>query len=311
MNYIRYIILIFGGILAYRALTTDSWQEAISEVTAGVVKPALVPLVELINKPAFVYLISFLIVLAACAVCFAYWQRVVRGRIRRLKELRSAFDEFPAPDKWNVDLCASAMQRVGQALRQADLFISAWAMFQRQRNQEGTIPAAPFNYFVASDPSVDEGNSGGFMQSMPSYFVSVGLIFTFIGLVVALYFAGRGFRSGNLEEARSSIVALFNASSFKFLTSVAALFSSLVISIVFRFSASLLRQETEKTVTRIEDFIGLWRELERAQKAQPIRDVAERLDLLISRIDTLCSHLTGCLNRLEQRDPEARRDAAE
>jgi hypothetical protein len=298
VNYIRYIVLIFGGILIYRLLTTPSWQDGISDVAASVVKPALVPLVELINKPAFVYSISFLIVLAAFAICLVYWQRVLHGQVRRLKELRSAFDELPIPDRWNPELCASAMQRAGEALRRADLFLSGWAMFQRQREREGTIPAAPFVYFAASDPSVDEDQSGGFMQSMPSYFISVGLIFTFIGLVVALYFAGRGFRSGNLEEARASIVELFNASSFKFLTSVAALFSSLVVSVVYRFSKSLLRQETENTITRVERFIGPWRELEHAQEARPVRDVAERLEVLISRIDALSSHLTGFLDRL-------------
>lgn len=312
MNYVRALLVIFGGILVYRLFTTESWQDAVSEAAIAFVKPALVPIVELINKPAFVYTISFFIVLAAVAVCIAYWQRVVHRQVRRLKDLRAAFDELPIPDRWDPELYAKSMHRAGDALREADLFLSAWAMFQSQRQRDGIIPAAPFNHFAASDPSVDEERSGGLMQSLPGYFISVGLIFTFIGLVVALYFAGRGFRSGNLEEARASILQLFNASSFKFLTSVAALFSSLLVSVVFRYSKSMLRYETERTVARIERFVGPWRELEPAVGARPgFSDLAGRLDRLIKGIDTLSSNLARLLERIDRRPNEVRRDAAE
>ena len=181
-----------------------------------------------------------------------------------------------------------------------------------QRQRDGVIPAAPFNYFAASDPSIDEDRSGGFMQSLPSYFVSVGLIFTFVGLVVALYFAGRGFRSGNIEEARNAILQLFNASSFKFLTSVAALFSSLLISVVFRYSKSLLRRETETTVTRIERFIGPWRELEPALASRRgSGDLPDALGILVNKMDVLSSRVAALLERIDERVAETRRDAAE
>jgi hypothetical protein len=309
-NVTPFLLLVFGGIFAYRLFGADSGQS--SEILITFLKPVLVPLVELISKPAFVYNISFLIVVAALAVCAAYWHRVVHRQVRRLTELRSAIDELPVPMRWDPELCASVMHRAGDALRKADLFLSAWAMFQSQRQREGIIPAAPFGYFAASDPSIDEDKSGGFMQSMPSYFISVGLIFTFIGLVVALYFAGRGFRSGNIEEARASILQLFNASSFKFLTSVAALFSSLLISVVFRYSKSRLRDEIERTITRIEAFIGPWRELEPTLATRPTSsDLAHRIDVLISSIDALSANLAGFLDRIDQRGSEIRRDAAE
>jgi hypothetical protein len=312
LNYVRIIVAVFSGILIYRLATTESWQEGLSDAAIGLLKPVLVPLVELINKPFFVYATSVLIVLSAIIACLIYWKRVVRPRARRFRDLRGAIDGLPIPDSWDSELCSSAMHRAGDALRQAGLFLSAWAIFQSQRQRDGMIPAAPFSYFAASDPSIEEDKSGGFMQSLPGYFISVGLIFTFIGLVVALYFAGRGFRSGNLEEARTSILQLFNASSFKFLTSVAALFSSLLISVIFRYSASLLRHETETTVTRIERFIGPWRELEPVRASQPgFGDLAHGLAMLMAKMDALSTRLAAFVDRIDRGASQVQRDAAE
>jgi hypothetical protein len=305
-------LAVFAAILIYRLFTTESWQDALGDAAAGLLKPALAPLVELINKPVFVYTISVLITLGAIAICLAYWQRVVRPQVRRFRDVRAEIADLPIPRTWDPELCSSAMRRAGDVLRRADLLLSAWAMFQSQRQRDGVIPAAPFNYFAASDPSLDEDRSGGFMQSLPSYFVSAGLIFTFVGLVVALYFAGRGFRSGNIEEARTSILQLFNASSFKFLTSVAALFSSLLISVAFRYSKSVLRRETETTVTRIERFIGPWRELEPAlASARGSGDLPDALGILVNKMDVLSSRVAALLERIDERVPESRRDAAE
>jgi len=139
------------------------------------------------------------------------------------------------------------------------------------------------------------------MQALPGYFTWLGLILTFIGLVVALYFAARGFRSGDIAEARTSILQLLNASSFKFLTSVAALSGALLVSIAYRFCLSQLRSESERTVAYIEAYVSLWRDLmkPRHPATDSLTTVVDRLDLLIASVNSLTVQMQKVAERLE------------
>jgi len=139
------------------------------------------------------------------------------------------------------------------------------------------------------------------MQALPGYFTWLGLILTFIGLVVALYFAARGFRSGDIAEARTSILQLLNASSFKFLTSVAALSGALLVSIAYRFCLSQLRSESERTVAYIEAYVSLWRDLMRPKHpaTDSLTTVVDRLDLLIASVNSLTVQMQKVADRLE------------
>jgi ABC-type transporter Mla subunit MlaD len=69
-----------------------------------------------------------------------------------------------------------------------------------------------------------------FYQSLPNMLVGLGLFFTFIGLVMALYFASQGVAAPNVEDAQKALKNLLDAATFKFLTSLAGLLSSLVFS---------------------------------------------------------------------------------
>jgi hypothetical protein len=285
-------ILIAVAAIGYLLYASPASQERIGEVSTELVRPVVVPLVNLINAPAFVYIVSLLILLAAVAVCGAYWRRVVRPRIKRLRALRSVVYGLPAPG--GQVSAPDALRQLGEALRARELFAAPWAAFQVEASRGGAIPPTPFAYFAASDPTAEQSERRGLMQAMPGYFTSVGLIFTFVGLVVALYFAARGFRSGNIEEARASILQLLNAASFKFLTSVAALVGAFLVSLSFRFSLSTLRRETDETVAYIESYISQWRAAQGASRGDmrhPLADVVERLDRLIAGFETLAGRL--------------------
>ena len=69
-----------------------------------------------------------------------------------------------------------------------------------------------------------------FYQGLPNMLVGVGLFFTFVGLVMALYFASQGVTAPNVEEAQRALKDLLDAATFKFLTSLAGLLASLVFS---------------------------------------------------------------------------------
>src|SRR5436190_1019318 len=196
MRQVLLFLLLVCAVLAYQIWATPEWQLAIESAALDLARPIAIPLIHLINTPAFIYLLALLLLL------------------------------------------------------------------------------------------------GGVMAALQGFFTSLGLIFAFMGLVDALYFAPGGFRSGNLEEARGAIMQLLNASSFKFLTSVSALGSALLISIVHRYAQSRLRNAVYETVGLIESYLALWRQ---ASPSMAARDgPADR------RLDDLVSAVRGLTSRLDQ-----------
>lgn len=72
------------------------------------------------------------------------------------------------------------------------------------------------------------------MPSIPGYFVGIGLLLTFIGLVLALSKAGEATRAGDAAVMTQALNGLLEVASFKFATSIAGLGTSIVLAIVFR-----------------------------------------------------------------------------
>jgi hypothetical protein len=70
-----------------------------------------------------------------------------------------------------------------------------------------------------------------FFAATHGYFTGIGLVLTFIGLVAALKFAATGIGSPDPAVAKDALNALLAAAAFKFMTSIAGLGSSLVLSI--------------------------------------------------------------------------------
>ncbi|HEY8565562.1 MAG TPA: hypothetical protein VIL65_08690 [Beijerinckiaceae bacterium] len=303
-----FTVLFLAG-FGWKVLATPAWQDAIGQAATDVVRPLVIPLVELINKPSFVYVLSTVILVAAIVVCVAYWLRLVRPQIRRLRAFSRTVQWLRAPASLDdAPRTGEALRALGEAMRAQSLFPTAWAAFQAQAAREEGLPGTPFSAFVAADPTA--GERRGLMAALPSYFTSVGLIFTFVGLVVALYFAARGFRSGNVEEARASILQLLNASSFKFLTSVAALVAALLVSLVHRFGLSLVRREQERAVAAVEGYLSAWREVQGTLTPRPgLAQVTERLERLILAVEALTGRLDAAAPRAAPAPAEALRGA--
>jgi hypothetical protein len=128
----------------------------------------------------------------------------------------------------------------------------------------------------------------GLMQALPNYFVGLGLVMTFLGLIAGLWFASQGMRAADMIEARAALVHLLNSATFKFLSSVAGIAMSLVVSLAFRISVQSLRIRLDRLCDRIE---------EATVRAAPPADapasfnggtvLAERIGLLIQSIDRL------------------------
>jgi hypothetical protein len=301
-----YAVLLLCAVLIYMIWTTPEWQTAIEGTALNLARPIAIPLIHLINTPAFIYLLALLLLLGGVLACVAYWFRIVRPRMEALLDLQVAVQQLPLPSKVDPRPATAALNDLGVTFHRNGMFLTAWSALQAQVRREDAIPDRPFSSFAASDPTVTDGDQRGLMAALPGYFTSLGLIFTFMGLVAALYFAAAGFRSGNVEDARSSIMQLLNASSFKFLTSVSALGSALLISIIHRYAQSRLRNAANETLGLIESYLALWRQASPAPANRG--DASERrLDDLVSAV----RELTSRLDQLLVSGRDMRRDAAE
>jgi hypothetical protein len=72
------------------------------------------------------------------------------------------------------------------------------------------------------------------LGSLSGYFVGAGLLLTFIGIVLALHTAGDPRNFTSTDAMQAAMVHLLEIASFKFSTSIAGLFASIVFAIVAR-----------------------------------------------------------------------------
>jgi hypothetical protein len=118
----------------------------------------------------------------------------------------------------------------------ASLFAGAWSEYRsclRLAEDRVLYPRRPDEYLgLHSIPS--RCYPARLFAAAHGYFIGVGLLLTFVGLVAALKFAAGGVASADLGVAKDALNALLAAASFKFMTSIAGLGSSLVLSIAAR-----------------------------------------------------------------------------
>lgn len=120
--------------------------------------------------------------------------------------------------------------RIDAAIRDRPLVGHAWAEFSRtllrDDEEEGILatrnPADFFNDDIAYRSEVDLRT----YDTIPNRLVGLGLLFTFIGLLLSLGIAGFGIQ-GDFEQVKTTLVQLLLASALKFSTSIAAIGASL------------------------------------------------------------------------------------
>ena len=139
-----------------------------------------------------------------------------------------------------------------------DIFVNdAWLAFARTFVKDKTKDTT--RYFATARPQAFFNASVArnrmfalrLMPSVPGYFVGLGLLLTFIGLVIALYKAAHG-TGASADEMSRSLKDLLNAATFKFATSIAGLFSSLVLSFLFRTYSILIERSFERFCLALE-----------------------------------------------------------
>ncbi|EME68216.1 hypothetical protein H261_19496 [Paramagnetospirillum caucaseum] len=98
-------------------------------------------------------------------------------------------------------------------------------------------------------------------HNIPGIFVGVGLLFTFIGLVAALFFASQAIHAvggdgvdaaTQTAEMQKALSQLLSTATFKFWTSIAGLGSSIVLGMLYRFLVRSLDRSLDALCRQIE-----------------------------------------------------------
>jgi len=148
--------------LAYITAVSPALQQGLGASAAAIVRPLVIPLIELINVPAFVYCAALVIFMAGLAACVVYQIDAVRPYLAELRAVRSAVGDLPQPRLNGVvtaEAWAEARQHLGTLLHGHALFVAAWSAFQAESLRGRGVPSRPVSSFVAAEPS-DGGPSG-------------------------------------------------------------------------------------------------------------------------------------------------------
>jgi len=131
---------------------------------------------------------------------------------------------------------AANFDSITDRLRHHGLIGHAWSEFDKTLHRDdNAVHAVVRPQIFINLADVRERLFGlKMMPSIPGFFVGLGLLFTFIGLLFALYSAAQSTSAGSAEEMKESLAGLLAAATFKFSTSIAGLGASLLLSLLFR-----------------------------------------------------------------------------
>ena len=121
---------------------------------------------------------------------------------------------------------------------------TAWLEFRECLIQRDTSEPAIFFNSIPSNVFFNAKNfrvQYNFVRALPNFFVGLGLLGTFIGLIAALTFATQGLTNAhNQDDINNALKLLLTTAAAKFYISAAGLVSSLILSFAIRLTLKYL-----------------------------------------------------------------------
>jgi hypothetical protein len=202
------------------------WQHVfnvVREIGAGNIKH--------VSEKNFAFALSSGIGQVAIAFAFAFF---VSHVLLLRAAVRSARGSLGRTD--DVGSFAGAFDKISDRLERNAVVRHGWRQFAATTIRENTS----VRYTVRPQTFINLADARGelfglkMMGSIPGYFVGLGLLLTFIGLVLALNKAAGSTAAGSAEAMTDSLNELLAAATFKFSTSIAGLGASLALALIFR-----------------------------------------------------------------------------
>jgi hypothetical protein len=228
------------------------------------IKALLVPIaaifLDLFNSPATAVILSAAIVITGLALSASFWFGRVRPVTRELRELgdvASTLKPLPDRDERRRRL-ADLFDRSGIMRREYALYAGRLDPPAPERGSAGgAAPSRPRAGDYLDLAAVERAGVGlGSFGQLSSHVVGIGLVLTFCGLVAGLYFASKGLVAADLATARTSLVQLLQAATFKFLTSIAGIATSIVIALVHQRAVGRITAALDELNLTLDESAG-------------------------------------------------------
>ncbi|HEY3798528.1 MAG TPA: anti-phage ZorAB system protein ZorA [Caulobacteraceae bacterium] len=139
---------------------------------------------------------------------------------------------------------------MAESQRGAESLSRAWQEFHETVVDETETPirntARPSVYFGRSAPRLDD------LNFWSNAFVGIGLLLTFLGIVVALNETAKGMAGdATVEQTKDALKGLLTIASAKFFTSIAGV----GCSILLRFAETGMHRKLDERISRISDLL--------------------------------------------------------
>jgi hypothetical protein len=248
-----------------------------------------------INHPTLPWWLAMGILFLA----FFWWLRFSFAMQHVLKQLKNGQTLFKNSSSHDF---AQRYSQLNEQLSQHPLLGSSWQAFKQtliiteQRIYYTLRPAQYFNETTLVAPQINLR----LYQSVPNILTGLGIWLTFIGLVAALWFASKGVAAPDIAQAQASLQDLLHATTFKFVTSIAGLFASLLFSWAEKAKLYRLHQQLNLFCQNVESCLILHTPLQQEVDVlnemriqtyylknfpQTLQPVVSRLDLLLDKTD--------------------------
>lgn len=198
--------------------------------------------IDLVSEPAFAYALAAILACFAAGLGIAFYVLYVMPVLVALWRATRLVSAAQGREQRRADIrkdFAAKFEGLSQRLERNWLIGHAWIEFEEtlfDKDSERAIgntvrPQVFFNAGVARERL----GALKMMNAVPGYFVGIGLLLTFVGLVFALYKAGTAAGAGDADIMAAEMADLLRIATFKFSTSIAGLSASIALSIVFRW----------------------------------------------------------------------------
>ena len=188
-------------------------------------------LIAFLSTPNAPYLFCGVILLAFFYALLEGWARlsVVKSSVSRATSL--------VESTANTEAFYEQFETLGDRFGKEPLFANPWREFAKTVILDPArlltrITRRPQEFFNSHSLIAPRINLRLY-QAMPGYLISLGLFFTFIGLVAAIAIAAAGLgHGGDVAQAQAALVQLLDVASLKFISSVAGISLSIILSFV-------------------------------------------------------------------------------
>ena len=233
-------------------------QETAKKEPDGLKSNIIDPLLHFFrNDYTAIYLAAIMVVLAIILI-IEYRQRISVPVIKDLQNINNLFSKT-----YNSESFSENIEDIKEKLQSSEFYNirPVWFEFNEtlttQKDSDGRQvwfnTKRPEEYFTPTSVTRNRGNFNS-IESWASFFVGAGLLFTFLGLVAALDQASIAISAagGVTTDVLGALETMLQISAFKFLTSVAGIFCSIIITAYARSSQNQIMRNLNKLNDQLE-----------------------------------------------------------